>query len=83
MTLDALIIFSGALVAVLPFLGFPNSWDAAFFLVLGVFIVALGIAVRRKGARLDAPRQVRDPHFVDTTPATRAEGYEKEKNEVE
>lgn len=48
MTLDALIMLSGTFVAVLPFLGFPNSWDAAFFLIAGIFIVALGVAVRRR-----------------------------------
>ena len=48
MTIDALIMFSGAFVAVLPFLGFPNSWDTFFFFAAGVFIIALGIVVRRR-----------------------------------
>jgi hypothetical protein len=52
MTLDALIMFSGALVALLPFLGFPTSWDTAILFILGIFIVALGIVVRRRGLGL-------------------------------
>ncbi len=47
MTLDALIILAGILVATLPFLGFPNAWDTALFFLLGVFTIGLGIAVRR------------------------------------
>ncbi len=48
MTIDALIMLSGAFVAAFPFLGFPNSWDAFFFLGIGIFIIALGIIVRRR-----------------------------------
>lgn len=51
MTIDALIMLSGAFVAVLPFLGFPNSWDSFFFVCAGVFIIALGIVVRRRLGR--------------------------------
>ncbi|MBI5456442.1 hypothetical protein HY969_01750 [Candidatus Kaiserbacteria bacterium] len=50
MTLDALIMLLGTFVALLPFLGFPNTWDAAILLVAGIIIVGLGIAVRRKGS---------------------------------
>ncbi len=48
MTIDALIMLAGAFVAGLPFLGFPNSWDTVFFSIAGVFIIALGIVVRRR-----------------------------------
>jgi len=48
MTLDALMMLVGALVAVLPFLGFPGGWDRVIFLILGVIVIALGIAVRRR-----------------------------------
>lgn len=68
MTLDALIIFSGAAVAVLPFLGFPNSWDSVIFLLLGILIVSLGIVVRRRGARLGESRAARDMHFAEARP---------------
>jgi len=51
MTIDALIMLSGAFVAVLPFLGFPNSWDTFFFVFAGVLTIALGIVVRRRLAR--------------------------------
>ena len=48
MTLDAVIMLVGAIVAVLPFIGLPNSWDAVIFFILGIIIIALGISVRRK-----------------------------------
>jgi len=48
MTLDALIMLAGAFVAMLPFLGFPNSWDTMFLFLVGVFTIGLGIAVRRR-----------------------------------
>ena len=57
MTLDALIMLAGFLVAVLPFLGFPIHWDTVILVVLGVFIITLGIFVRRRGvSRTGAPK---------------------------
>ncbi len=44
---DVLIMIAGLLVGILPFLGFPNSWDAIIFVALGVCIIALGVSVRR------------------------------------
>ena len=52
MTIDALIMLSGAFVAALPFLGFPNSWDRFLFLCAGIFTIALGIVVRRRFGRI-------------------------------
>ncbi|HEY4516823.1 MAG TPA: hypothetical protein VJG64_02655 [Candidatus Paceibacterota bacterium] len=48
MTLDALIILAGAIVATLPFLGFPSSWKHALFFIAGLSVIALGIVVRRR-----------------------------------
>lgn len=52
MTLDTLIMLAGAFVAILPFLGFPSSWDTVLFFIAGATIIGLGIAVRRKGVSL-------------------------------
>ncbi len=58
MTLDTLIIFSGALVAFLSVAGFPPSWYKPMFFVLGFFVIALGIIVRRaRGERETAQRK--------------------------
>lgn len=54
MTLDALIMLTGAFVAVLPFLGFPNSWDSVLLLLAGILTIILGIIVRRRSG---APNQ--------------------------
>ncbi len=51
MTLDTLIMLTGTFVAVLPFLGFPSSWDTVLFFLAGIAIIGLGIAVRRGGTR--------------------------------
>ena len=48
MTLDALIMLAGGFVALLPFLGLPNSWDAVLLFLTGAIIVSLGIMVRRR-----------------------------------
>ena len=72
MTVDSLIMLSGAIVAALPFLGFPNSWDNVLYFLAGVFVIALGIVVRRRGQRLQVKhkREPRDfaevaPHYPD------------------
>lgn len=51
MTVDTLLMLAGTFVALLPFLGFPQSWDKMIFLFLGILVVALGIVVRRRGNR--------------------------------
>lgn len=67
MTIDALIMFGGAFVAVLPFLGFPNSWDTFFFLAAGILIIALGIVVRRRLGRAEK-KPDRPAQFAESTP---------------
>ena len=58
MTLDALIMLAGALVALLSVAGFPPSFYKPMFFILGVFVVALGIIVRRQlGERETAERR--------------------------
>lgn len=49
MTIDALILLSGVLVTLLPFLGFPLRYDNVILVILGIVITALGIIVRRRG----------------------------------
>lgn len=68
MTIDALIMFAGALVALTPFLGFPVSWDRVIFFLLGVLVISLGIAVRRQ--RVKQARQTREQptSYAESTP---------------
>jgi hypothetical protein len=74
MTLDTLIIGAGAFVALVPFLGFPNDWDTALFLLAGIFVVGLGIVARRKRgaeetlARLSAQAGKRAATFTESLP---------------
>ncbi len=64
MTIDALIMLAGALVASLPFLGFPNSWDNTILLIVGICVIALGIIVRR---RIGQGTQSRSQRSGETT----------------
>ena len=59
MSLDALIILAGCLVALLPFLGFPQSMDTVMFFLLGIFTVSLGIVVRRRNINWSKVRKER------------------------
>ena len=70
MTLDALIMFAGAFVTVLPFLGFPNSWDNVLLFIVGVFTLVLGIVVRRRSAR--AYYREESEAFVESLPGRQA-----------
>ena len=75
MTLDALIMLAGVFVAVLPFLGFPNSWDTALLFIAGVLIIVLGIVVRREKNTADsATTQHNGNTFVENLPAGQAGG---------
>lgn len=71
MTLDSLIMLSGAFVATLPFLGFPNSWDSAFFVGVGMFIIILGIVARRGGGDMPA-HTAHGGNFVENMPQREA-----------
>lgn len=73
MTLDALIMLSGAFIATLPFLGLPNSWDTVLFFVAGVFVIGLGITVRRREKDSGSASSHAAPqHFVDHMPRPQA-----------
>ncbi len=67
MTLDALIMGAGAFVALLPFLGFPASWDRVLFLLAGAFVIGLGVAARRKRGREET--EMRHKHLPPQEPA--------------
>jgi hypothetical protein len=51
MTLDTLIMLAGLFVLLEPHLGFPNSWDTVLISLAGIFVIGLGIAVRRRGLK--------------------------------
>jgi hypothetical protein len=58
MSLDAVIMLCGALVAFLSVAGFPPSFYKPMFFILGVIVIGLGIIVRRqRGERETAQRK--------------------------
>ncbi len=68
MSLDALIMLFGALVAVMPFLGFTVNMQMWIFFILGIIIIGLGIAVRRRGER-QRIISTRKGEFVESVPS--------------
>jgi len=68
MSLDALIMLFGALVAVMPFLGFTVNMQMWILFILGIIIIGLGIAVRRRGERQRSIR-ARKGEFVESIPS--------------
>lgn len=48
MSLDAFIMLIGAIIAALPFSGFPHAWLQWIMFGFGVLVFALGTVVRRK-----------------------------------
>lgn len=75
MTIDALIMAAGAFITILPFLGFPIKWDSFFMVTVGVFVITLGILVRRRGiSRKITPKRT-PQSFVESAPVS-AEPHE-------
>lgn len=70
MTLDALIILSGTLVALVPYMGLPRAWDDVILVALGVLIVTLGIIVRRRKHRPSSLPEA----FVESAPVATHDG---------
>ncbi len=68
MTIDALIMLFGALIAIIPFLGFTVSQQMWIFFFLGIIVIGLGIAVRRRGKRKQITR-TRKGEFVESVPS--------------
>lgn len=63
---ELLVIGIGVLVAILPFLGFPNSLDTVFFVMLGLSITILGTLIRRDALAREAREARRAETYVQT-----------------
>lgn len=77
MTLDALIMAAGGFIVALPFLGFPHSWDTWLYSIVGVCVVGLGIALRRRGGKPITTSHdtstTKKKSFVESAPQQRGE----------
>jgi hypothetical protein len=69
MTIDGLIMFAGAFIAVLPFLGFPIKWDSILMVAAGIIVISLGIIVRRRGTGRKVHHN-RSSTYVESAPQT-------------
>ncbi len=63
----------GAIVATLPFLGFPIRMDNLILVAIGIIVISLGIIVRRR----DVAHRVRERRahqtYVENAPQVQAE----------
>lgn len=75
MTIDALIMLLGALVAMLPFLGFPIRIDNIIMVAIGIIVISLGIMVRRRNAAHSRPARVSNS-YVESAPQAEANVHE-------
>ena len=58
MTVDALTILTGVIIAALPFLGLPNRWLRVLLFIFGACVVILGIVVRRRLSQKQSTKQL-------------------------
>jgi hypothetical protein len=63
---ELLIITLGIFVTILPFLGFPSSWDTALFVISGISIAALGTLIRREAIARHAREAHRTESYTQT-----------------
>lgn len=75
MTIDALIMFMGAFIAMLPFLGFPIRIDNIIMVVAGIIVISLGIIIRRRAVAMRA-RAKRVHTYVESAPQVQGEVHE-------
>lgn len=57
MTKDVGILILGLLVAVMPFLGFPASFERMFFIIAGLIISVLAFLIRGNLSHLHIPEK--------------------------
>lgn len=67
MTLDIMIMFVGASVALLPFLGIPRTIDEFIFTILGLVVIALGVTLRRKRAEVAREERLKNSRDHNAT----------------
>lgn len=48
MSIEALLILLGVLVALSPFLGLPHAWVMGISLILGIAVIAIGVMLRTR-----------------------------------
>jgi len=77
MSLDALIILSGVLIALLPFLGFPLKWYNVILVILGVVVIALGVVVILRRLIRSSPISTEDGTDVDNVPRAATEVHDQ------
>lgn len=75
MTIDALIMLMGAIIATLPFLGFPIRMDNLIMVAIGIIVISLGIIVRRRDVALRARERRAHQVYVENAPQAQS-GHE-------
>jgi uncharacterized membrane protein YccF (DUF307 family) len=73
MSVDILIMLMGAVVATLPFLGFPIRMDNLILVAIGIIVISLGIIVRRREVAKRARERRVHQAYIENTPQVQAE----------
>ncbi len=61
------LFFIGIWVGLLPFLGFPNSWDKVLFILSGLALIYLSYLFRQETkARIEAIKLSRDEQTMES-----------------
>lgn len=66
MSKDTTLVVLGVWITFLPYLGIPSSWKTTLFVLTGLILVLLGLAMRRDALRRGARREAHRP-FVENT----------------
>jgi uncharacterized membrane protein len=47
MSREGIVVVSGVLLTIVPYLGVPTDWKKTITLILGVFLIVIGYSLRR------------------------------------
>ena len=50
----------GALVILMPFLGFPSGWDKFFFIVIGILVIGVAYKLAAKPVVKEADKEIHE-----------------------
>lgn len=74
MSKSTAILLLGLLVALVPFLGIPPSWDPYLLVPAGLLIAVLGFVLRQRMADVRARRPAPDVFTENGAPRTPSDG---------
>ncbi|OGI61928.1 hypothetical protein A2645_01960 [Candidatus Nomurabacteria bacterium RIFCSPHIGHO2_01_FULL_39_9] len=68
MSKSKIIILLGVANIIIPFLGLPSNWKTGLFIVLGLYLIYLGYAIREKNKE-NASIEINTENYSESYPA--------------